>query len=113
MFAKANLKNEDKMLILPEGAFINFALSQPTNSKLYSLIPLYVSMIGENNIKEELKKDNPKYIVITSLDTIEFGASTFCKDYALEVCQYIDDNYDYMASIDETSYQMNIYERKE
>ena len=113
MFAKENLKKEDRMLILPEGAFVNFALSQPSSSKLYSLIPLYVSMIGEDKITEELKKDNPKYIVITSLDTIEFGASTFCRDYALEVCKYIDNNYTYTASIDETSYKMNIYERKE
>lgn len=112
-YIKENLSKEDKILILPEGAFVNFALSQPSNSKLYSLIPLYVSMIGESRIEEELKKDNPKYIVITSLDTIEFGASTFCNDYALQVCQYIDENYVYSASIDETSYKMNIYERKE
>lgn len=112
-FAKENLSKEDTMLILPEGAFVNFALSQPSNSKLYSLIPLYVSMIGEDNIEEELKKDNPKYIVITSLDTVEFGARAFCGDYALQVCRYIDENYHYTASIDETSYKMNIYERKE
>ncbi len=110
-FTQNNLKNEEKILVLPEGAFVNFALSQPSNSQLYSLIPLYVSMIGENNIIKELKADSPKYIVITSLDTIEFGAHNFCGDYALEVCKYIDENYSFNSSIDETSYKMNIYER--
>ncbi|MBR6163615.1 glycosyltransferase family 39 protein [bacterium] len=112
-FAQNNLTKEDKLLILPEGAFVNFALSQPSKSQLYSLIPLYVGMLGEENIIEELKRDLPKYIVITSLDTIEFGANNFCGDYAKEVCGYLSENYSFNSSIDETSYKMNIYERNE
>ena len=112
-FGKENLSGNDKILILPEGAFVNFALSQPSNSKLYSLIPLYVSMLREENIIAELRKDMPEYIVISTLDTSEFGARAFGADYAQEVFRFIEENYDFIKSIDETSYKMNIYERKE
>ena len=112
-FGKDNLSENDKILILPEGAFVNFALSHPSNSRLYSLIPLYVSMIGEQNIIRELDKDMPKYIVVSTLDTSEFGAKAFGSDYAVDVFKFIEENYVFVKSIDETSYKMNIYERKE
>lgn len=92
-------KPTDKILILPEGAMINFITGRPTDNIYISLIPPYIDAFGEKNIIEHFKKDSPDYIILNNWNSQDYGFSYICKDYAVSFCQYVQQNYHYEATI--------------
>lgn len=92
-------KTTDKILILPEGAMINFLTNRSTDNVYVSLIPPYIDAFGEKNIIEHFKKDAPDYIIFNNWNSQDYGFSYICKDYATSFCQYVQQNYHYEALI--------------
>ena len=79
--------------VYPEGLGVNFLSKRQSDSKFYSLIPLYVETFGENIIINRLNLTKPEYIVINDFDTSAYYFKSFGEDYAKEIFNWIKQNY--------------------
>lgn len=110
-YIKLNTKKSDKIVIYPEGAFINFLTDRESDSQYLSLIPLYIETFGDKKIIEHFKKHMPEYFIFNNRNTEEYGPEYICKDYAIPFCNFVIDNYKKQAVIDgEITY--SIFKRK-
>ena len=104
-----NQNKAKSVMIMPEGAFINFATDIKGNGQYYSLIPLiYLDIFGEEKILSEVLKELPEYMIILPIDTIEYGYKYFGINYAQNFYAMIKENYEL---IDEHK-QIQIFKRK-
>ena len=85
-------RKTDEVVILPEGAVINFFTQRPTDNFYTSLIPLYVEVFGDKKLIEHFSKTKPKYIIFSNYDNYEYHFSYICKDYAVSFCNYVAQN---------------------
>ncbi len=88
-----NTKKTDKIVILPEGMFINFLTDRPTDNFYNSLIPLYVETFGEEKIINHFKKNKPEYIVFNNWNNQDYGFNYICSDYAVSFCNFVATDY--------------------
>ncbi len=86
-------KNNEDFLILPEGLMFNLIYKMPYNFYNTSFIPLDFETFKQEKLINDLKNNYPKYIIITPRNTLEYGKKTICRDYGLDFCMFIDDNY--------------------
>lgn len=92
-YINENTKKTDSIVILPEGAMINFLTQRPTDNYYTSLIPLYVETFGESDIINHFKATKPEYIIFNNWDTSEYYFKYICQDYAVSFCNYVAKNY--------------------
>lgn len=92
-YIKQNTKKTDTVVILPEGAMINFLTDRKSDDFYTSLIPLYVEVFGEDKIIEHFKQTKPEYIVFNNWNTQDYYFKYICEDYALALCSYVNENY--------------------
>ena len=97
-YLKQNSAETDRVLVLPEGLTVNLLSDRKTDSMLYQLLPNHIEIMGEKNIVKRLENKPPEFIVLSSLSTSAYGKSFFCIDYALEICDFINSNYDYLET---------------
>ena len=104
-----NTTVNDKVLVVPEGAFINFATNRKSDNLYHNLVPLYYKdTFGEEKVLNHFKNENiMDYIVILPLPTTEYGSPYFCS-YAYNFCIMIEENYNLVAKQND----IKIYERK-
>lgn len=103
-----NTKADDKIIILPEGAFINFITDRKSDNFYHTLLPLYYTdTFKEEKIINHFKQNPADYFVILPLSTIEYGSNSFC-DYANNFCEMIYNNYNLVQ--DENN--IRIFKRK-
>ncbi len=86
--------------VFPEGYAFNFYTDRkPGGGIFYNLTAPYVETFGEAKIIDELKKYPPDFIVIYFNPWWpQYENPFFCKQYAFEVCSYIDSAYDTVYS---------------
>lgn len=89
-----------KVVVYPEGLCANFLTDRDSDSKFYSLIPLYVETFGEQVIISRLEKIMPDYIVISDYNTSAYYYTRFGQDYAISIYDWIRDNYKLDSTID-------------
>lgn len=89
-----------KIVIYPEGLCANFLSDRDSDSKFYSLIPLYVETFGEDIIIKRLERIKPDYIIINDYDTSAYYYTRFGQDYAMSVYDWIRNNYELETTID-------------
>lgn len=111
-FINAKTKKTDKIVMLPETPFINFFTDRDSDNYYNSLIPLYIETFGEDNIIRHFKATKPEYIVINNRDTSDYGYAYMCKDYAVNFCTFVKENYDSVKII-ENRYNAVVYRRKD
>lgn len=92
-YINKNTKKTDTIVILPEGAMINFITKRPSDNYYTSLIPLYVEVFGESEIINHFKNTKPEYVIFNNWDTSEYYFRYICQDYAVSFCNYIASNY--------------------
>jgi len=88
-----NTAQNDRIVVFPECLNINVMTNRKSDNKIYSMIPLYVETFGENIIIERLKTTKPEYIIINNYDTSVYYYSEFGKDYAINIYNWIKENY--------------------
>ena len=103
-----NLKENETMLTVPEGQILNLIANKGWGFYNTTFIPLDFEIFGENNLIQKLRENKTDYIVIFPRDTSEYGAAEFCKNYAVDFCSYISDNYKIVNVIGEI-YKVYIY----
>ncbi len=107
-FIVKNTKIEDKIVILPEGLFINFITDRSSDNIFYTLSPLYYTdTFGEDKVIKHYTYNCADYLVILPLSMIEYGSNLFC-DYAKSFCEMISKNYSLVFEKD----NIRIYKRK-
>lgn len=93
-FITNNTQSTDKVVILPEGSFINFLTNRKGNNFYYNLSPLfYNDVFGEERILNDFINSPPEYFVILPINNIEYGSSYFGIDYAQNFYEMIINNY--------------------
>lgn len=110
-YINKNTKKTDTIVILPEGAMINFLTQRPTDNYYTSLIPLYVEVFGGDNIINHFKKTKPEYIIFNNWNTSEYYFSYICQDYAVSFCDFVAKNYKEEKVIGD-DFRYLIYKRK-
>lgn len=111
-FVVTKTKKTDKVVILPETPLINFFTDRDSDNYYSSLVPLYFETFGEDNVIEHFKNTKPEYIVINNRNTSDYGYAYICKDYAVNFCTFVKENYDSVKII-ENDYNAVIYRRKD
>ena len=94
-FVLKNTHPTDKVVVMPEGTFINFATDRKGDNFYYNLSPLfYNDVFGEERVINHFKENMPEYFIIVPIDHIEYGSSYFGKDYAQNFYEMIVNNYE-------------------
>lgn len=104
-------KKTDTVVILPEGAMVNFLTDRPSDNFYTSLIPLYVETFGEDKIIDHFKKSKPEYIVFNNWDSSDYYLKYICQDYAQSLCNFVAQNYTKEKTIG-SSFKYLIFKRK-
>lgn len=99
-YIEKNTNPTDKIVILPEGAMINFLTNRKSDNVYTSLIPLYIEVFGEDKVIEHFKSTKPEYVIFSNVSTADYYFKNICKDYAVEFCNFIAQNYNQKAVID-------------
>lgn len=107
-YVSENTKPTDKVVILPEGMTINFLSHRQSDGFYNSLLPLYVETFGEDKIIEHYNQNKPEYIILNNLNMRDYYFEYICKDYALEFCGFIQENYE-LADVIDDGYRYSIF----
>lgn len=100
-YIDANSKKTDRIVIFPEGTFINFLIDRKSDDYYNSLTPLYLETFGEEKYIEHFKKTKPEYIIFDNWNlSKDYFFSYICQDYALSFCSYVAENYTQKKVID-------------
>ena len=110
-YLKQNSIPEDVILAFPEMPLLNFLLQRDNDNYLYSLIPMYIEVFGEQNIINRIDESEAKYIVLNEFSMNSYGVDVFGKDYALNIMRYITQNYDKLFET-ENGLKHYVYRRK-
>ena len=94
-FILNNTNKDDKVVIMPEGSFINYITDRKGDYFYYNLSPLfYIDVLKEENIIPHFEKNMPEYFIILPIDNSEYGSKFFGLDYAQNFYNLIVNNYD-------------------
>lgn len=110
-YIQNNTNKDDIILVLPEGAAINFLTNRKSNNKYYYLIPPNIEIFGEENIVKDLENDLPDYIVIQPMSYINFKETFFCESFGLKICNIIPKYYK-KPVVFGNDFWIAVYERK-
>lgn len=86
-------KISGQAVIFPEGLTVNFLSDTYSDDFYNSLLPLYIETFGEEKIVEHFKKTKPQYIVLNNLNMKDYYYEYICKDYGLQFCGFVQENY--------------------
>lgn len=103
-----NTNPTDKVVVFPEGMIINFLSNRQSDGFYNSLLPLYVETFGEDKIVEHFKQTPPQVIILNNLNMKDYYFEYICRDYALEFCEFVQDNYELTDVIDD-GYKYSIF----
>lgn len=92
-YLSKNVKKDGKIWAIPEGHIINYLTDRQSVKYYDNLMPITVETHGELNILDFIQHNSPEYIIFTPRETIEFNYKGICQDYALNICNYIKNNY--------------------
>lgn len=95
-----NASEQDRVLVLPEGLMVNYLSNRKSDDMFYQLLPNHIEILGEENIVKKMKQNPSEYIVLTSLTTGAYGKTYFCADYAQKICDFINENYEYLETFE-------------
>ena len=97
-FLKQNTQEDSSVIVVPEGAMINFLSERKSDGFYYYLIPVNVQIFGEDKIVSDFSKNMPDYFVMSNIPYTPYNVGTFC-DYAPKICGFIKENYTPAAKV--------------
>ncbi len=111
-YIKDNTNKDDTILVLPEGAAINFLTDRKSNNKYYYLIPPNIEIFGEDNIVKDLENNLPDYLVIQPMSYLNFNETYFCESFGNKICSIIPKYYE-KPIVFGKEFWLAIYKKKE
>ena len=110
-YINQNTKQDDKIVIFPEGMTINFLTARKSDDYYNSLLPLYTETFGEEKIIKHYKEKLPEFVIFNNLDMKDYYFRYICQDYALEFCGFVQNNYELQTVIGD-EFRYLIFKRK-
>lgn len=81
------------LLVLPEGALINYGARRRAPTSYFNYMPPEVAMFGEEPMLDALKASPPDAIVLVHRETSEYGVPFFGKDYGSRLYAWVRERY--------------------
>ena len=94
-----NTALDDKVVVFPEGASINFFSNRENPLKYYHFLPFDLQRVGEGKIISQLISYNVKYIVIVNRPAEDYVYLWFGVHYGKKLSSWIYDNYDVVKEL--------------
>ena len=111
-YINKNTKNSDKILIVPEGAIINYLSDRGCGMNLHILDRLHYDALGEEKSKEILEKQNNDYIIIVrGFNLSAFGNTDFYNEDN-ELTKYISSYYQMVKMYGNKENEIIVLKRK-
>lgn len=92
-YINKNTNPDDTILILPEGAIINYLTNRQSNNSLYTLAPPNSETITDSKIIKLLENNPPNYIIISNLQYQWYNQGSFPKTWGKNIYEYIKSKY--------------------
>jgi hypothetical protein len=86
---------EATLLVLPEGASLNYWLKRKNPSRFNLFLPSEFDAFGTDNILDDIRANPPDYVVLMDRDHRQFGVSPFGEDprFGRSLMQWVDAHY--------------------
>lgn len=112
-YIETNTEKTDKIVIMPEGTFINFLTNRESDDYYNLLTPVAFETFGEQTIINRFKQVKPEYVIIHDNPMAEdYKYNNICKDYAFEFCNYLNQDYKFLQTVGfGTNFNFFIYKR--
>lgn len=91
---RTSLKEDQTVLVLPEGVTLNYFLRRRTPTRVLNFMPPELIMFGEEEIVRELEANPPDYVIFYTRLTIEYGYPLFGTHYAESIVRWLRANYE-------------------
>ncbi len=111
-FITKNIDKNENFIVLPEGQIFNYIHKKQWGFYNSTFTPLDFETFGDKNLIENLKKQQPQYIIFFPRNTVEYGKAPICHNYGVDFCVYVMDNYTRIAILDDT-YKVLIFKKNE
>lgn len=100
-YIQTQTKQDDSILIFPEGLMINFLAGRKSDGYYNSMIPLYVEVFSDEAFIDHFKKTKPDYIVFNNWRSQDYYFNYICNDYAQAFCSFVAQNYKQEKVVDD------------
>ena len=87
------VSGQGTLVVLPEGAMINYLLRRPSSIPYLTMLPTDEATFGEDELLGSLQRRPPTLIALVHRTTDEFGTPLFGRDYAQRTRAWIDAHY--------------------
>ena len=92
-YINTKINKADKILILPEGALLNYLTERKSDDYLYYLIPPNIEILGNDYIISRINSNLPEYIFVSNILYPWFNETTFYKGSGKEIYNFILNKY--------------------
>ena len=92
-YLKENTYENDKLVVFPEGAGLNFFSQRENPLKIYFFLPQVIKLLGQERIISWLIQHEVDYIIILQRETPEYGYPCFGIHYGQKISLWIYDKY--------------------
>jgi hypothetical protein len=81
------------LLVVPEGLMINYLSRRENPTGQLNFTPPAIVMYGEDRMLAAVKAHPPDFVMLTNVDTAEYGPRFFGEDYARTIGAWLKENY--------------------
>jgi hypothetical protein len=90
---------QDTLVMLPEGLMVNYLARRANPTGQLNFTPPAIIMYGEDRMLDALRHDAPDWIGVSNVDTSEYGAALFGRDYGQLISEWISQQYERRAPL--------------
>ena len=89
----------ETLVVVPEGLSLNYFTRRVNPTGQLNFTPPAIIMYGEDEMLRAFRARPPDYIILTSVDTAEYGPRFFGFDYARELGSWMQANYETVSLV--------------
>ena len=94
----------DTFVVFPDGIMMNYLSERNSSVGYTNFMPSELEMFAEEKILNSLRKNPPDYVILVDIDTSEYGAACFGKDYARNIFSWIKSSYEPVDQFGQTPF---------
>lgn len=106
---QTNTDTDATVLVLPEGAMINYQARRINPTKIINLLPPEVMMFTEGALLQSIRENAPEYILLMHRDTSNYGVRFFGRDYGQGIMDWIATHYHEVHQIGSRPFKNNAF----
>ena len=99
----------DTLAVVPEGVMLNFLTRRANSTPYDNLLPFWFIVYGEHAVAKSFSASAPDWILLVHRDCREFGYRGFGVDFAQELRQWIEQNYEVVRQIGNVPLQSDAF----